>query len=257
MNFNPNGGDANLQLPITTGDRQCARSRSSTTSRTRSQEPAGSTGVTSRRTSISTCSMPHGDVVVGPGQPEQHRDPGARCRVIRSPTPAAISSRSRSCPGPNPGHVEFVGDQRHERRRDCQPAVRQRRRHVLSQLVGHQAAADDDRRRRDAVVGAGTVPGPEPAGQRAVQLVRPGADVDFNTDGTPVHRRRSFRTRRSRPPTAATPRSSRPASSSTRPTRPSPASRRPRPTWSRQSAEPAGLLRHLVGRAQRRGRGGA
>ena len=188
------------------------------------QEPAGSTAtVTSQRLHLRAQRAP-ATWSSAPPQQQQRRDPGALAdRQI--PTAGSYFVAIQVVSGPNPGHVEFVGVN------DTNVAL------TISQQFGsaggtyyptsfgHETDAD--------TIGVGATPWwapaptwPEPAGQRAVQLVRARRSTSSTRTGTAIDRRRRPRTRRSRPRTAATRRSSRRARSSTPPTLRSRASRR-------------------------------
>ncbi len=184
-------------------------------------------------------------------------------------TTTTSRSRSRSSRSSHPQRRQLLRrDPGHLGLEPGPRRVRQRQREQLNLTVSQQYGTaggtsyptlvrpphgpEYHRRRRDALVGAGALPGPDPAGERAVQLVRPGA-----------LRLQHQRARRltsphdgpepdaSRPPTAATPRSSRPARSSTRRNPPFPGEPATSTNLSQDLPE---LLRHLVGHAQRRGR---
>ncbi len=108
--------------------------------------------------------------------------------------------------GTAPGHVEFVGLNETQRRRGCQPGIRQRRRDVLSgAAIGHEASA--------ATIGVAATPwwAPAPSWARTrwptSRSARPGRGRSTSAPRARQSRRRSSRTRRSPPPTAAIPRS--------------------------------------------------
>ena len=112
-----------------------------------------------------------------------------------------------------------------------------------------------DRRRRNSMVGAGSVPGPEPACERAVQLVRARRCTSSTPTARPLRQARC----RCRTPSVTAPDG---GNTSFFIAGPDHRYQQPAVPWSSRrpptnlSQNLPTLLRHFVGRAQRRGGGG-
>ena len=172
-----------------------------------------------------------GAVVVGAAQNQNNVAIQQPWQFIEIPDRRQLLHRDSGRVGPNPGHVEFVGFNDTNGTVTVSHAVRQRRRHVVSQLVRPQSRRPTRSASARPHGGRRALPGPEPAGQRAIQLSGPALSrLQSSTAcrcATPVAgqepddhgpRRRQHVVLRAR------------AESSTRPTLRSRASRRPAPT---------------------------
>ena len=232
--------------------RQHERSSSSSTSRsTRSSRPARPTW--SRRSSTSTCSTTTGTIVAsGTNNNIATQEP---LQFVTNIPAGSYFVAIQVVNGPDPGTVEFVqfGDSRQRRSspgssaRPAAPTIRPR---------SATTPLGDDRRRRRALVGAASLPAartrwpPSRSARRArrsrsstptaTPLTSAGARPE--PDDHRPRRRQHLVLRRSRRHHDTTdPGHRRPARTST-------------PRFTPVAGEPAQLLRHVLGRAQRRGR---
>ena len=174
MNFNPNGG-TNIELPITTGIAN-AEITFQFDQPYRFQEPAGSPGEVTSQVNIYVINASTGAIVVA--QPatrttSRRSNPGSSSRF---PTAGSYYVAVQVVSGSNPGHIEFVGFN------DTNGAVTVSTQYGTAggtsypSTFGHAADADTIGVGATPVVGTRVVAGhrPEPAGERAVQLERPG-----------------------------------------------------------------------------------
>ena len=253
MNFNPSGGD---DLRAADHDRRSAnadRSSSSTTSRSRPRSrPDRPRPVTSNVYIYVLDSRP-ATSSSAPREQQQRRHPGAAA-VRHHPQRRQLFRRDPGRLGTEPGARRVRRMSTNNVNCHGQPAVRQRRRDLLSDLV----RTHDGGRTRSASAR-------RPGGRRRrTSGQNPLANEPFSSYGPGDLRLQRRRHAAATPDDGPEPDDHGPRrrqhlvlrarrSSSTPPTRRSPASRRRRPT----SHRPAELLRHVVGRAQRRGRRGA
>ena len=174
MNFNPNGGTT-TELPITTGIANAVITFEYDQPY-QMQEPAGSSGCgdVERQYLRHQCRDRRGGCWRRP-ESEQCCGPSARADYHDTYS-GQLLYRHSSCIRFQPRTHRVRGRQRHQRRGQRQHAIRLCRRHVLSQFVWAPNGGKHDRGRCDPLVGAGAVPGSDPAGQRAVQLERAGLD---------------------------------------------------------------------------------
>ena len=176
MNFNPSGGTQHRCCPITTGIANAEITFRIRPAIRRLQQPAGSTGVgdVKRQYLRHQCRDRRGRRRGRP-EPEQRRDPGA-VAVHHDPRRGQLFHRDPGRLRAEPGPRRIRRRQRHNVSRERQPrnsAVPAGR--PIPASFGHATGGEHDRRRRDSLVGARALPGAEPAGQRAIQLDRPGA----------------------------------------------------------------------------------
>ena len=170
MNFDPSGG-TNLELPITT-DGANAQLTFEYDQPFQTQEPAGSPGrVTS--TVYFWVLDSSGNVVVGANAQNNNVAIQEPIQIVNIPNAGSYKVVIQVVSGANPGHVEFINFNE-----NVNVTIDQTygvgRGDVLPHFVRAPHRREHDRSRGHPLVGAGALPGPDAAGQRAVQLVRPG-----------------------------------------------------------------------------------
>ena len=252
MNFNPSGG-TNVELPITTDGANARAHLRVSTSRSAPRSRRARPDVVTSNVNIyvldaatgtwSSEPRPTNNNVATQEPLQDHHD---------SRTPAAISSRSRSSRARTRGTSSSSTTTTNVNADPSASSTAVAGGTFYPSVVRARDGREHDRRRRDALVGAGALPGAEPAGERAVQLVRPGAlrlqSRRHAACGGPVTVQNPTVTAPDGGNTSFFPPGG--IIDTSNPPFPGRAGDGDQPL-----AEPAQLLRHVVGGAQRRGRG--
>ena len=136
------------------------------------QEPAGSPNVGDLERQHLHLDAQPATSSSGHREPATTSPPRSRCRSSTIPTAGSYFVAIQVVSGPNPGHVEFVNVNDTNVNLTVSQQFGSAGGTFYPSSVRARDGGQHDRRRRDPVVGTGAVPGPEPAGQRAIQLAR-------------------------------------------------------------------------------------